>query len=186
MLADDIDFGDVGAYLSLDAGVGHNIAITNADQTVQYAVFRFELQSAAGEAMVFTGSGLGTSQAEGVTLMVVLSDGSLHFPITVGNEPDRGTVLPQTFTLHGNYPNPFNPTTTIRFDLPETAWITVEIIDVLGRTVLTTPAQQRQAGSAQTMVLDASGLASGTYIYRVRAQTALNTQFRTGRLTVIK
>ena len=94
--------------------------------------------------------------------------------------------LPTTFELLGNYPNPFNPSTTISFDLPQTAEVTVEIIDMLGRSVMTLPAKQMEAGAARTVEVNASNLASGAYLYRLIATTATETLVKTGRMMLIK
>ncbi len=89
--------------------------------------------------------------------------------------------------MHGNYPNPFNPTTTITFDLPETAEVSVGIVDLLGRTVMTLPAQRMEAGANRTMEVDASHLASGTYLYRVIVRTQTKEVYTgAGRMVLLK
>jgi hypothetical protein len=95
-------------------------------------------------------------------------------------------AVPEHFAVHGNYPNPFNPTTTVGVDLPQAARVRVELYDVLGRRVLVTPAQDLTAGFNRAIQVDAHTLASGLYLYRVvaRAATALFTA--TGRMTVLK
>jgi hypothetical protein len=45
--------------------------------------------------------------------------------------------LPETFTLHPPYPNPFNPTTTIKYDLSESAFVTLKIYNMLGQEIVT-------------------------------------------------
>jgi len=95
-------------------------------------------------------------------------------------------ALPEAFTLRGNYPNPFNPATRITFDLPETARVHVELIDLLGRTVLTTTTQRVEAGVGRALAVEATGLASGVYLYRVVAQTATATRVRTGRMILAR
>ncbi len=88
--------------------------------------------------------------------------------------------------LQGNYPNPFNPTTTIQFDLPEPAKVSVEIVDVLGRVVLALPVRAVEAGAGRALEIDAGSLASGTYFYRLTAQTATDIMVRTGQMLLIK
>ena len=46
------------------------------------------------------------------------------------------TGIPEEFALHANYPNPFNPSTTLRYDLPEAAEVTLLVYDLLGREVV--------------------------------------------------
>jgi hypothetical protein len=82
-------------------------------------------------------------------------------------------VIPESFALHANYPNPFNPTTTILYDLPEAAMVHLVIYDVLGRQVRTLINQDLTAGYHKA-VWDATDdlgrpLSGGLYIYRIQA-----------------
>ena len=85
---------------------------------------------------------------------------------SVGNEELAG--LPEKFDLKPNYPNPFNPSTQIAFDLPESADVRLTVFDVLGRQVATLINQPMKAGT-HTVSFDAQRLASGVYIYRLEA-----------------
>jgi hypothetical protein len=76
--------------------------------------------------------------------------------------------VPESFHLGQNYPNPFNPTTMIRYDLPTDAHVSLKVYDVLGREILTLVERDETAGQHQ-VVLNASGLSSGVYFYRLRA-----------------
>ena len=84
----------------------------------------------------------------------------------VNNELANG--LPEKFDLKPNYPNPFNPSTQIAFDLPESADVRLTVFDVLGRQVATLINQPMKAGM-HTVSFDAQRLASGVYIYRLEA-----------------
>ena len=81
--------------------------------------------------------------------------------------------LPQNFRLHQNFPNPFNPETTIRYDLAGPAEVRLTVYDVLGRRVRTLVAKKQAAGehSAVWDGRDDRGrqLASGVYVYRLEA-----------------
>ena len=98
----------------------------------------------------------------------------------------EGLSLPASFALHGNYPNPFNPVTTLRFDLPAAAEVRISVYDVLGREVLTVEAGQQAAGFGRTFQVDASMLASGLYLYRVVARTKTGVLTSTGQMTLLK
>ena len=76
--------------------------------------------------------------------------------------------LPECFTLDQNYPNPFNPVTTIRFSLPETRQVTLVIYDISGSEVARLVDGQLEQG-AHRITWDASGFASGTYLYKLSA-----------------
>jgi len=74
--------------------------------------------------------------------------------------------LPTEFALRQNYPNPFNPTTIISFDLPSAGDVMLKVYDMLGREVATLVNEARPAGR-YTERFDATGLASGVYLYRL-------------------
>lgn len=74
--------------------------------------------------------------------------------------------IPTDYVLEGNYPNPFNPQTTIRFGLPERAAVTLVVYDVMGRAVERLVHGVRAAG-VHTVTFEARGLPSGLYVYRL-------------------
>jgi hypothetical protein len=67
-----------------------------------------------------------------------------------------------------NYPNPFNPTTTIRFTLPSKSYVSLKIYDVLGRQVAALVQDELPAGT-YSQQWNASLLPSGVYFYRLQA-----------------
>jgi len=81
---------------------------------------------------------------------------------------EGGDALPTAYDLSQNYPNPFNPTTTIRYALPQASQVSLEVYDMLGRRVAVL-ADGRQSAGYHTAIFDGSALASGVYIYRLRA-----------------
>ena len=76
--------------------------------------------------------------------------------------------LPKNFKLYNNYPNPFNPTTTIKFDLPKKSYVQMIIYDILGKTVSTLVDENREAGSYE-VEWNGSNYSSGTYFYKLSA-----------------
>jgi len=81
---------------------------------------------------------------------------------------DDGAALPQSIALEQNFPNPFNPSTTIGFQLPEAQDVLLQVFDMLGREVATL-ANGRMAAGSYSVRWDATGLASGMYVYRLQA-----------------
>ncbi len=75
---------------------------------------------------------------------------------------------PQTFSVTGVYPNPFNPTTTLSYTLPEAAKVTLKVYNLEGALVATLVNGYRDAG-AHEVTFDASALPSGMYFYRLQA-----------------
>lgn len=96
---------------------------------------------------------------------VVLASETEATPIT---EDEGAETLPSGFALHANYPNPFNPTTTIRYELPRPAQVSLRVFDALGREVAQLEEGLRRAGT-HTVRFEAEGLPSGLYFYRLRA-----------------
>ena len=72
------------------------------------------------------------------------------------------------FELAQNYPNPFNPLTRIRYQIPETAFVTIKVYDVLGNEVETLVNEENIAGNYE-VIFDGSALTSGIYYYRITA-----------------
>ncbi|MBN1481730.1 T9SS C-terminal target domain-containing protein [candidate division KSB1 bacterium] len=85
------------------------------------------------------------------------------------------------FSLAQNFPNPFNSQTTIRFSIPSSEFVSIQLFDVNGKLVRTLMNQNLQAGN-HSIVLDAEGLASGTYHYIMQAGSFKQTK----RLLLLK
>jgi len=83
-------------------------------------------------------------------------------------EEDAATEMPTQYELYNAYPNPFNPSTTIRFDLPEAAKVRLAVYDMLGREVAVLADEERPAGQ-HSVRFDAQRLSSGMYIFRLQA-----------------
>lgn len=95
------------------------------------------------------------------------------FPTTTSVDRLPGTAA--GYSLDGNYPNPFNPSTTIRFALPEAATVRLEIYDAAGSRVRTLVEEQRDAGlyASTWNGRDDEGrlMTSGVYFYRMSANS---------------
>lgn len=77
--------------------------------------------------------------------------------------------VPQEFTLFQNFPNPFNPTTTIRYALPKASKVKLEVFNVLGQKVAILLNSRKPAGYHQ-VTFNANGLPSGIYVYRLSTE----------------
>jgi len=82
----------------------------------------------------------------------------------VDNSP--GSNLPKEFALRRNYPNPFNPVTTISYDLPKDVNVSLLVYDVMGREVATLVDEYKSAGT-YNITFDAKNLVSGVYFVRL-------------------
>ena len=89
-------------------------------------------------------------------------------------------TLPQKFTLEQNFPNPFNPFTTLRYDLPEDALVNITIYDMLGREVKTLVNTTQDAGF-KSVVWNATNdhgkpVSAGVYLYQIQAGDFVQTK----------
>ena len=101
---------------------------------------------------------------------VEIEDGAERYALF---ETDPITVPALALTLYPNYPNPFNPTTTIRYYLPENSWVCLVIYDVSGKLINTLVNKHQEKGT-QTAQWDGkdqhgNSVASGVYVYRLTA-----------------
>lgn len=76
--------------------------------------------------------------------------------------------IPHEYMLHANYPNPFNPVTTLKFDLPFDSEVTLTVYDMLGREVAALVNELKPAGR-HSVTFNAAGLPSGMYFYKIKA-----------------
>jgi hypothetical protein len=103
-------------------------------------------------------------------------------PTYTGVSIDRdGTDTAKEFVLAQNYPNPFNPSTSIAFNLPVSSDVTLSVYNVLGQKVATLVNGPMTAGT-HSVAFDASRLASGIYIYELRAGSFVQQR----RMTLVK
>ncbi|MFV1883077.1 MAG: T9SS type A sorting domain-containing protein [Balneola sp.] len=121
------------------------------------------------------------SQSEINLIRTWIAEGANSVPTSNEGEADN----PEEFKLHGNYPNPFNPGTQIRFDVPVATQYTISIYSVHGQLV-TELVGNASAGRVQVPV-NLSNSPTGTYIYKVTAQNNGATRLiGTGQMTLIK
>ena len=88
---------------------------------------------------------------------------------------------PAAFSVAQNTPNPFNPTTTISFNIPEAGNVTVDIFNVAGQRVDTVASDFMSSGS-HTVTWDASGFSAGVYFYSVKTSNFTKTM----KMTLLK
>lgn len=105
----------------------------------------------------------------GSILRTVLPEGQ---QIQITNPAVQSLVVstvqkPLSYSLEQNFPNPFNPATAIRYQIPEKGLVTLAVYDVAGRQVALLVNREQEAG-AYTTEFNASGISSGVYFYQLR------------------
>jgi photosystem II stability/assembly factor-like uncharacterized protein len=83
--------------------------------------------------------------------------------------------VPQQFSLSQNFPNPFNPSTSIHFSVPSSEFVTLKVFDVLGDEVATLINEEKPEGTYEA-VFNAANLTSGIYFYELKAGEFIQTK----------
>ena len=131
-----------------------------------------------------------TSSEETVTVNNPLEFATIYYwrvkATNVGGEsefsdPQQFTTVVQETAIMPNYPNPFNASTTIRFQLAESSEVTLDVFDTVGRRIATLVNEEMQPG-VYFESLQAAGYASGTYFIRIVAGDFMEVQ----KMAVIK
>lgn len=93
----------------------------------------------------------------------------VSFQVDVSGIVGPNNNLPQEYLLYNNYPNPFNPATTISYSLPENARVKIEIFNILGQKVATLVDDVKHAGSYK-LTWSAQNISSGVYFCKLKAE----------------
>jgi len=79
--------------------------------------------------------------------------------------------IPAEYSLAQNFPNPFNPSTTFSYGLPERSKVLLEVYNTLGQIVATLVNSEQKAGYGSVNWIAKNGLGSGVYFYRLTASS---------------
>jgi hypothetical protein len=120
------------------------------------------------------------SATDGIDTVKITGDNRVLFVNRYEYLSTESEGIPTEFALHENYPNPFNPTTTLRFDLPEVSDITLTIYNMLGQKVRTFNYQNTSAGY-HSVTWDATNdlgqqVGAGVYLYQLLAKDFVKTR----------
>ncbi len=108
-------------------------------------------------------------------------DGTIEY----SNEIIVEVSAPEKFVLLQNYSNPFNPSTTIGFSIPQTSDVSIEIYNVIGEMVASLVSRTLEAGYHQ-INFNASNLPSGTYIYQLKTNNQSGTFVDAKKMILMK
>ncbi len=174
-----LSYGQFSPYISITPQASTVMELRTVDGDLA-ARFVVDLETVTGEAGVLLANGFvnpnQNRNGDELDLMFVASDGEVIMSRNVTSADDSEDFgLPTEFALKANYPNPFNPTTTISYQLPEASHVQITVYDMLGRRVAVLVNEEIQAGVHNTQ-FDASRLASGMYLYRLQAGSFTETR----------
>jgi hypothetical protein len=93
------------------------------------------------------------------------------FPVTV----DESNIFPENFRLEQNFPNPFNPSTQIKYSIPHLSNVIIKVFDILGNEIEILAKEEKPAGTYE-LTWYAEGLPSGVYFYRLQAVDYVETK----------
>lgn len=147
-------------YAACDGGKIFYTTNSGGDWYSQYTADSHDLFG-----LEFISDTLGFAVGNSGTILTTYSAG------TVTNVKNNIVGVPAQFRLYQNHPNPFNPSTTIAFDLPKTSKVSLKIFNLLGQTVATLVDEIQQAGYKEVVWNPSAGsghvLASGVYFYTI-------------------
>ena len=125
----------------------------------------------------FGGAAVNSVAASKKYLFAGTASGAWRIPIAdiATSVNDRHSQLPDQYALYQNFPNPFNPETVIRYQVPVNSRVTLKVYDVLGREIATLVDGEQSAGM-HSVTFNAAGISSGTYFYRFQAGEYIETK----------
>lgn len=159
------------SHSSMDVSIIGNFGVTNSSVNPRFSQAGTWYDYFSGEAVEISASDLTTPIPLAPGQFRIFTTQQLETPpsgLVPVSSNDNDLEVPLVFKLYNNYPNPFNPTTSIRYDVAEASHVTLTVYNVLGQQVATLVNEQRPAGS-HSVTFDAARLSSGTYFIRMQA-----------------
>ena len=109
----------------------------------------------------------------------IVGDGGVILSTTNGGvtfvEEEKTNEVPETYFLSNNFPNPFNPSTKIKYSVPQSSQVQIKLFDVLGNEIETLVNQEKPVGTYE-LNWNAANLPSGVYFYRLQAGDYVQTR----------
>ncbi len=159
------------------------------DGTIQGVDGTFQDDYAKGDGPIFTAigdAGEPITAYFGVNVGCWLGGTSYFWEVAIDElslTPTGGTgieenqlSIPSQFSLHQNFPNPYNPQTTISYSLPRASTITLKVYDIMGQEIATLLDNDEKSAGSHKISFDATNLPCGTYFYRMQTDDYMETK----------
>jgi len=161
-LSINIDGSDTVVTTVYEEGTGEIFGLQR-----YYMAFLTKHSSSTAYGIKYITDGFGFSAYNGEVLSYGLSGAIINgIPYGVINQVRNTENFPIIYQLMQNFPNPFNPSTKIKFSVPEQGIVQIKVFNVLGKEIKTLLNDYRRAGKYE-VVFDAGNLPSGIYFYRI-------------------
>ena len=95
--------------------------------------------------------------------------------VTLSGIDDEQAEVPTSFKLEQNFPNPFNPSTTVKYSIPNHSKVIIKVYDILGNEIATLLSEEKPVGTYEVN-WNAASLPSGVYFYQMQAGSLLETK----------
>ncbi|MEJ2105042.1 MAG: DUF4397 domain-containing protein [Ignavibacteriaceae bacterium] len=180
----NVSYGDLSNYVSVPAWRNWIVLTAPWPNFSVVGVWSADLRGLGGNSATVFASGFlepsANQNGEAFGLFAALANGTVvELPQLYGseaqnalnkvmNENNEEISVVNDFSLEQNYPNPFNPSTSIKFSVPSSEFVTLKVYDILGKEVATLVNEQKAPGNYEVR-FDAGNLASGVYIYSLKA-----------------
>ncbi len=170
-------YGEVTEYVNVTPG-NYIIDLYDSTGTTQLAAFTADLSGLADSALTVFASGfldtVGNQNGPSFGLFAALANGTvIQLPSIPVGIVDQPVSLPRSYALHQNFPNPFNPSTTIKYDLKQSGRVVLTVYNLLGQEVVKLVDENQEAGYKTVQWNGRNGngtpVASGIYLYRFEA-----------------
>lgn len=143
-------------------------AFSNISTTQQGAIFNFPV-TLTGLVIKLDGE-----RENGITYKdsLIIDNLVISYPEIISSVENKN-ILPNKFHVYQNFPNPFNPTTTIKFNLPKNDNVSLKIYNILGEQVSDLLNEELKSGE-YSVLFDGSELSSGIYFYRLKTNNSIS------------
>ena len=108
----------------------------------------------------------------------------IQLPIGINN---NGNKIPEKFSVY-NYPNPFNPSTLVKFELPKSGYVTIKIYNAIGEQIRALVNNEYKSAGRYDVLFDGTNLPSGVYFYKIEVLDNFNTAIfgETKKMVLVK